>query len=172
MLSNEDITLISETASTAKTILEIGSRTGFSSVLLGGIAKKNCGKLFCVECEPLAEWFVNMRRSGLEDYYVMLETFSPWVDYTKLPSSLDYLFVDGDHRTSHAIADLHFFSPLVRVGGFIAVHDTNFKEEKIDRMVNLAIKIFLEDHPNFKLFKECKGQFGTKVLYKTMEKMK
>lgn len=172
MLSEEDVLLLSDTAKDAKAILEIGCRTGFSSVLLGGIAKKNFGKLYCVECDPLKEWFENMERAGLGHYYLMLDTFSPWVDYRLLPTSLDYLFVDGDHRTSHAIADLHFFSPLVKVGGFIAVHDTNFREERIDKMVNRAISIFLEDHPNFKLFKECRGQFGTKVLQKTEEKLK
>jgi predicted O-methyltransferase YrrM len=126
--------------------------------------------LYCVECEPISEWYENISRANLEKYVVMLETFSPWVDYTKLPSSLDYLFVDGDHRTSHCIADLHFFTPLVKAGGFVVIHDTNFKEENIKFMVNRAINIFLEDHPNFRLFKECKGRFGTKVLLKTEEK--
>jgi predicted O-methyltransferase YrrM len=171
MLSLEDIKLITETVKGSKTILEIGSRTGFSSVLLGQIAKKNCGKLYCVECEPLSEWFETMKKNGLDEYYEMLKTFSPWVDYTRLPNLIDYLLVDGDHRTSHTIADLHFFSPLVKCGGYIAIHDTNFKEENIKFMVNRAIKIFLEDHPNFKLFKECKGRFGTKVLVKKEEKL-
>lgn len=170
MLSHEDIKLITDTVRGSKTILEIGSRCGNSSVILAAEALKHGGTLYCVECEPMKEWYSRMALEGLTNY-VMLETFSPWVDYTKLPTSLDYLFVDGDHRTSHAIADLHFFTPLVRSGGFVAIHDTNFREEKIDRMVNRAIKIFLEDHPNFKMFKECKGQFGTKVLVKTEEKL-
>lgn len=170
MLSDDDKKLIAETVRGSRTILEIGSRCGNSSVILAAEAGRNGGTLYCVECEPLAEWYSRMALEGLTNY-VMLETFSPWVDYTKLPTSLDYLFVDGDHRTSHAIADLHFFTPLVRTGGFVAIHDTNFKEENIKFMVNRAIKIFLEDHPNFKLYKECKGKFGTKVLYKTMEKL-
>lgn len=124
-----------------------------------------------MECEPIPIWKENMVKAGLFEYAEMIETFSPWVDYRRLPTSLDYLFVDGDHRTSHAIADLHFFSPLVRAGGFIGIHDTNFKEENIKFMVNRAINIFLEDHPNFKKYKECKGRFGTIVLRKESEKM-
>ncbi len=172
MLSNEDKALIEGTVRGSKVILEIGSRTGTSSMILSAEAKRQCGMLYCVECEPIPEWYGNMSRMNLDGYATMIKTFSPWVDYTKLPTSIDYLFVDGDHRTSHAIADLHFFTPLVKSGGFVAIHDTNFKEERIDKMVNRAISIFLEDHQNFKLYKECKGRFGTKVLVKTEDKMR
>lgn len=170
MLSDEDIRLICGTVIGAKTILEIGCRGGNSSEILAREAMINGGILYCVECEPLQEWYDRMKGCGL-DNYVMLETFSPWVDYTKLPTSLDYLFVDGDHRTSHCIADLHFFTPLVRCGGYVVIHDTNFREENIKFMVNRAIKIFLEDHPNFKRYRECKGKFGTIVLRKESEKI-
>ena len=171
MLSDEDKALIYETVQGAKTILEIGSRAGNSSMILAAEAKKNLGMLYCVECEPIPLWYENMRKCNLENFATMIQTFSPWVDYTKLPTSLDYLFIDGDHRTSHFIADFHFFSPLVRKGGFVAIHDTNFAEENIKFMVNRGIKIVLEDHPHFKRYKECKGRFGTIVLRKEEEKM-
>jgi predicted O-methyltransferase YrrM len=36
---------------------------------------------------------------------------------------LDLLFVDGDHRLEGVVADLRMYTPLVRSGGVVAVHD-------------------------------------------------
>ncbi len=38
--------------------------------------------------------------------------------------SIDFLFIDGDHRYEGVRADFENFSPLVRPGGLIAFHDT------------------------------------------------
>jgi predicted O-methyltransferase YrrM len=36
---------------------------------------------------------------------------------------LDLLFIDGDHTLSGVAADFEMYSPLVRSGGFVALHD-------------------------------------------------
>ena len=42
---------------------------------------------------------------------------------------LDFLFIDGDHRYENAKVDFEMYSPLVKKGGRIALHDINYAEE-------------------------------------------
>lgn len=41
----------------------------------------------------------------------------------RLNRPLDLLFIDGDHRYESVLADVTMYSPLVRSGGIIALHD-------------------------------------------------
>ena len=36
---------------------------------------------------------------------------------------LDYLFIDGDHSYQGVKSDFRMYSPLVRKGGIVAIHD-------------------------------------------------
>jgi cephalosporin hydroxylase len=42
---------------------------------------------------------------------------------------IDFLFIDGDHRYDAVKRDLEMYSPLVRKGGIIALHDIGYAEE-------------------------------------------
>jgi predicted O-methyltransferase YrrM len=170
-LSSLDYDIINDYArkSGAKTMLEIGCRYGTSTMLLGSIAKDTGGKLYCIEFDPQKEWFNNIEEAGIKSCVHLVRTRSPWVDYTDLPYEIDFLFIDGDHRTAFAIADYHFFAPLVKVGGYIAIHDTNLEIENVKFMVNRAVDIILEDYKNVELHDEVFGEFGTKILRKTQD---
>jgi len=39
------------------------------------------------------------------------------------PASLDFIFIDGNHRFDYAMLDIIHWVPKVRIGGIIAVHD-------------------------------------------------
>ncbi len=39
------------------------------------------------------------------------------------PQGVDFLFIDGDHTYEGVKADFEMYSPLVRPGGFVALHD-------------------------------------------------
>ena len=39
------------------------------------------------------------------------------------PGGIDFLFIDGDHTYAGVKADFEMYSPLVRTGGLIALHD-------------------------------------------------
>jgi predicted O-methyltransferase YrrM len=170
-LSSLDYDIISDYArkSGARNMLEIGCRYGTSTMLLGSIAKEMNGRLYCVEFDPQKEWFNNIDEAGIKDYVNLVRTRSPWVNYHDIPNELDFLFIDGDHRTAFAIADYHFFAPLVKVGGYIAIHDTNLDTENVKFMVNQAVDIILEDYKNVELHDEVFGEFGTKILRKTQD---
>lgn len=49
-------------------------------------------------------------------------------DKADLPlESLDYAFIDADHRTEAVIRDINHYLPFIKPGGFIAGHDIDYK---------------------------------------------
>lgn len=60
---------------------------------------------------------------------------------------LDFLFIDGDHTYDGVRQDWQMYSPLVRSGGLIALHDVaaNYKDTEVKR-----------------LWDEIKGQFASR----------
>ena len=109
----------------AKTILEIGSADGGSSVILGLKAKERAGHLYCIEPKPKARMVENMKAYGLGGVYTLIPAFSPWADWKSVPDRLDLLFIDGRHDLRWCLVDYHYWQPKVRVGGVIVFHDTS-----------------------------------------------
>jgi predicted O-methyltransferase YrrM len=110
-------------ATAARTIVEIGSMDGCSTMLLGLWAAEQEGKLYSVEPRPKNKCLGNIREYGLESVVVRIAAFSPWIERSDVPCPIDLLLIDGDHRTSRAIADYIFWGRFVRKGGRIAFHD-------------------------------------------------
>ncbi len=128
----------------AKTILEIGSMDGCSSMVFGEVCKLTGGHLYCLEPNPKTRWKANMERLGLSDYAVTIMKASPWVDPKLIPQPIDYLLIDGDHRTAWTIMDYRFWEPYVRQGGVIAFHDWT-GAKGVAAWVQRAVGIILED---------------------------
>ena len=124
-MTTNDLELLDKTARQigAKTIVEIGSMDGCSSMVLGQVAKDNGGMLTCIEPYPKGKWRANIDELGLENHVKLIQAASPWLDWSKVPAPIDYLLIDGDHRSSRAICDYVAFGRLVRAGGRIAFHD-------------------------------------------------
>jgi len=124
-MTTDDLELLDRTAREigAKTIVEIGSMDGCSSMVLGRVAKDNCGILTCIEPFPKGRWAANIEQLGLKGYVNLITAASPWLDWSNIPAPIDYLLIDGDHRCSRAICDYVAFGRLVRAGGRIAFHD-------------------------------------------------
>jgi len=124
-MTTDDLELLDRTAREigAKTIVEIGSMDGCSSMVLGRVAKDNSGMLTCIEPYPKGKWRANIDELGLENHVKLIQAASPWLDWGKVPAPIDYLLIDGDHRCSRAICDYVAFGRLVRAGGRIAFHD-------------------------------------------------
>lgn len=145
-MTQSDLDLLDKTARQigAKTLVEIGSMDGCSSMLLGMVARDNGGKLTCIEPSPKARWQVNIDEMGLADNVKTIRQYSPWVDVEHFDLPIDYLLIDGNHRTRWAIVDYHFFFPFIRLGGMIAFHDYNGRKG-VAAWVRRAIDIILED---------------------------
>ena len=76
---------------------------------------------------PLVEQFQeNLRERGV------LEKVEIHVGYSqsfvgKIPE-LDLLFIDGDHSREGCAFDFEHFSPLLRIGGYLLIHDFDRRE--------------------------------------------
>jgi predicted O-methyltransferase YrrM len=101
-------------------ILEIGVRQGAStSVFLTGLESAD-GHLYSVDIEASCaklfpghpKWSYLHRDSRDRD----------WILH-RIPSQLDVLFIDGNHSYRAVCSDLVNYSPLVRTGGLILMHD-------------------------------------------------
>lgn len=124
-MTTGDLEMLDRTAREigAKTIVEIGSMDGCSSMVLGFVAKDNGGTLTCIEPHPKVKWFANIHDVELEGNVILIQKASPWLDWNAFLGPIDFLLIDGDHRCSRAITDYVAFGRLVRKGGRIAFHD-------------------------------------------------
>ena len=145
-MTQSDLDLLDKTARQigAKSLVEIGSMDGCSSMCLGMVARDTGGKLTCIEPSPKARWQVNIDEMGLAGNVKTIRQYSPWVDVEHFDLPIDYLLIDGNHRTRWAIVDYHFFFPFVRIGGMIAFHDYNAMKG-VGNWVRRALDIILED---------------------------
>jgi len=150
-----------------KNILEIGSMDGCSSMILGAIAREIEGsKLQCIEPSPKQKWRANIERLNLQPYIDMIFGMSPWVYPDRLRLPIDYLLIDGDHRTRWAIVDYHYFFRYVRVGGRIAFHDW-WDQHDAGTWVREAVEIILRDDSDLlKMVEETRNKRGLIVFEK------
>lgn len=109
---------------------EVGVRKGDFSKL---ICEANPGvKLFCVD--PWAAYYHFSQESGNEHYEIAKKALAPY-DCTLIrkfgqeaafdfeDESLDFVYIDGDHRFDWVMEDLITWGRKVRSGGIISGHD-------------------------------------------------
>lgn len=136
----KDVELLHKTAINAKKLVEIGVLFGGGSLVLGEIAKKNNGHLYCIDPVKTKQWHKNMTDYKLGRHVTFIKGSSPWVEPI---IDIDYLFIDGDHRTRWCLVDYHYWEPFVQEGGLIAFHDWN-GEKGVDQWIRRAIDLILE----------------------------
>ena len=128
----------------AKSIVEIGSMDGGSTCVLGDAARENDGHLFSIEPNPKQRARANIEKYQLEKFITHIFHASPWVPIEKIKLPIDFIFIDGDHRTRWEIVDYHYWEKYVRVGGMIAFHDICGRKGVKD-WVWRGLNIILED---------------------------
>lgn len=128
--------------------LEVGSYCGKSAVYLGAACRAAGGVLFCVdhhrgseENQPGWEYhdaelwdheagamdtlpFLRrtLRRAGLEDTVIPIVGRSATIAKA-WATPLAFLFIDGGHTMEAALADWRGWTPHLRPGGLLAIHD-------------------------------------------------
>ena len=150
-LVREDFDLLVKTCKEIrpKTIVEIGSMDGCSSMMFGLLAKEINAKVYCIEHRPKARWKKNIKELGLELVTTLIVEESPWVTLSAIQMPIDFLFIDGNHRTRWMLVDYHYWERYVRKGGRIAFHDYNARKG-VKEWVRRGIDIILEDDKNLK----------------------
>lgn len=106
-------------------VLELGVRTGNSTVAFLAAAEQADGHVWSVDLDPPhapdGKWVRSGRWTFLQgnDLKIPLPEESPGV-----PLRPDVLFIDTDHTYDHTLAELRRFVPTVAEGGVILMHDT------------------------------------------------
>lgn len=105
----------------AKTILEIGA--GQSTFVLLIAAVKNKGDLYSIDLtkESRNRLFPEAPDINNEPKYHFIQGDSQLVEWDK---EIDFLFIDSGHSYDLTMAELKKFTPFIKEGGFILMHDT------------------------------------------------
>jgi predicted O-methyltransferase YrrM len=120
--------------------LEIGTFQGVSARVIAQ-ALDPAGKLYCVDpWDPVGqrenEVFTiakrHFRRSGLQERFVLLQGTSATMA-GRLPESMDFAFIDGDHSYKGLETDWAIVAPRIVAGGVVCLHDTTVPPAEPDR---------------------------------------
>lgn len=129
-------------------IAEIGSYKGRSTVAMGYACIGTHRKIYCIDtwCGNDSEndtwcdnnfdlnqknfyhfWRENVVKNDLQDCVIPLvgyssEILTQWDALTD-GKKIDFIFIDGSHQYSDVLKDFELSYPIVRKGGWIALHD-------------------------------------------------
>lgn len=112
-----------------KTILEVGSYFGFSTVVMGLVARNvhsvdwHKGDEHAGASDTLAPFMANLARYDLVGKVIVHVGEVADVLAVFGEDSFDGAFIDGFHTTEAVARDIALVRPLIRPGGFIAFHD-------------------------------------------------
>jgi len=133
-----------------KVSVEIGSWTGQSTCFIATYIKEKSGKLFAIDNfkgSPGSEQVIyttdvketllsNLRRMDVMDVVTILDGNSDDFVSRFEDESIDFMFIDGDHRYSQFSRDFKNWYPKIKIGGIFSGHDfngANYEEENIEK---------------------------------------
>ncbi len=103
-----------------KNILELGTRTGESTIALLSATKELGGKMTSVDVDPCQEVKEKVKQLNLEGYWNFIQHDDLKLEWNQ---QIDHLFIDTSHTYEHTIEEFKKFEPFVRKGGLITLHD-------------------------------------------------
>jgi predicted O-methyltransferase YrrM len=105
-------------AANVQTVIELGTRTGVSTIAWLYALEQTGGHLWSVDMDA---------KPGIGDYphwtYIQGDDEDPNV-YGQLPKQCDILFLDTSHHYQHTKRELELYRRFVKPGGLIVCHDT------------------------------------------------
>ena len=119
----------------AQRVIELGTRSGVSSVgWLHGLAQTG-GRLWSVDLDPAPdlpfEHWTFLQGNDLDPKIV-----------NKLPDSADVVFVDTSHSYEQTLAELLVYRYKVRPGGVMVLHDTELRQPfGLKRQPDFPVKV-------------------------------
>jgi predicted O-methyltransferase YrrM len=141
-----------------KTIVELGTAEGESTVALLTAARQIGGVVHSIDINPCVEAQKTIADSGLSDNWVFRQASDLEVNWN---TEIDHLFIDTSHKYEHTLKELQKFEPHVRSGGVISMHDiVSFPEvmqavtEYTKNRTDLRIYKFLHNNGLLLIFKK------------------
>jgi predicted O-methyltransferase YrrM len=102
-------------------VLELGTRTGESTVVLLAATREISGHVTSVDVAPCPEAKRKVEQAGLAGHWTFILSDDLALDWNR---SIDHLFIDTSHEYLRTKRELGKFEPFVRRGGVISLHDT------------------------------------------------
>lgn len=146
-----------------KTIVELGIRSGVSTktFLLG--CKITGGHVWSVDISEVRVPNIHFGPDwGLEPFWTYTQHVDS-LDY-EWDKPIDLLFIDTSHTYEQTLAELRKYSPYIKDGGIILMHDSLMDHIKGWGVLR-AIKTFLSDNHNYSYY-ETGVEGGLGVLTK------
>ncbi len=107
-------------------VLELGTRTGESTVALLAAAREIGGHVTSVDLEPCPQAQARVREAGLQGYWTFLRADDLSLEWR---DPIDHLFIDTSHTYEQTLRELAKYEPLVAPAGVISMHDTTSRPE-------------------------------------------
>jgi precorrin-6B methylase 2 len=120
-------------------LCEVGCWKGFTTAALCEVARVKKGHVWAVDhwkgnegawCEKVAKekdiymlFEHNLKSLGFWDMLTILKMDSVSASQQVENESLDFVFIDGDHRYKGVLDDINSWMPKLRYGGIMAGHD-------------------------------------------------
>ena len=144
-----------------KTILELGTRDGESTVALLYAAHQIDGEVYSVDIDPCLEARNVIESHGFNDRWFFTQEDDLNFEWT---TPIDHLFIDTSHEFEHTIKEFKKYEPYVKVGGIITLHDTTSCPE-----VMKAVEEYLRNRSDLRLYRYLNSN-GLAVIFKTSTK--
>ncbi|MFH1821223.1 MAG: class I SAM-dependent methyltransferase [Methanobacteriota archaeon] len=140
-----------------KTVLELGTGTGESTVAFLDAAKQIGGRVYSIDIDPSLEAHATINANGLKKYWTFIQGSSLEVKWNR---PINHLFVDTIHTYGQVIRELKKYEPYVKRGGLITLHDTTTWPG-----VMRAVNTYLNDKPSLRIYKYFNNN-GLAVIFK------
>lgn len=140
-----------------KTIVELGTGVGESTIALLEAAKKTGGRVYSIDVDPCLEAHRMIKAYGLQKYWTFIQEDSLKVGWDK---PIDHLLIDTIHTFDQVTKELEKYEPHVRHGGIITLHDTVTWAG-----VLLAINRYVKDRKELRLYNYFNNN-GLAVIFK------
>lgn len=136
--------------------VEIGSFAGSSSEVFANF----CKSLTCIDPWDLAfekEQYTEITKNKLylaeKEFDLMLEKYNnikkikgfSCEEYKNFKdSSLDFVYIDGNHSYKHVVDDISFWKPKIKINGYLLGHDYNLIVKALNSL-NIKVNKVFED---------------------------
>jgi len=143
-----------------KTIVELGTGPGESTIALLYAAKQIGGKVNSIDTDPCLEAKEKIKALGLQEYWTFIQGDDLKVEWNK---PIDHLFIDTSHTFNQTIRELEKYEPYVNYGGIITIHDIVGYPEVLQ-----AINSYIKDRTDLRLYKYF-NNWGLGIIFKRDE---
>jgi predicted O-methyltransferase YrrM len=138
-------------------VLELGVRTGESTIVFLWAAKENGGTVTSIDIMDCPEAISKVDSLGLSKWWRFTKGDDLEVEWNQ---SIDHLFIDTSHTYDHTLKELQKFEPWVNAGGIITLHDIVAVPD-----ILRAINDYLGERKELQLYKYFHNN-GLAVIFK------